>query len=261
MQHWPLVVITVAAIVVGKTLIIAVILRLLRVTFGLALATGLCLAQVGEFSFVLAAIARHGLFNEDLFNLIVSAIVVTLLLTPFLVTAAPSIANWFESRRNRRATPGRPSAAATETDQPREKVFIIGFGPAGQRVAQALLSQYQKQIVVIDLNSRNTAIAKRHGLATQLGDAARRDLLEHAQIHAAAVIVITVPDTNTSRTIIHHCKYLAPNAAIIARARYHVLAGQIESAGALEVIDEEENVGLRLAAEARKHMRSEEERA
>ncbi len=258
MDHWRLVAATVAAIVIGKALIIAIILRLLRLTLGLAVATGLCLAQVGEFSFVLAAIARDGLIGQDLFSLIISAIVVTLLLTPFLVNAAPLVASRIDAWQNRRVTSSQSPGGTTQTDQPQEKVFIIGFGPAGQRVAQALLNQYQKQIVVIDLNWRNTTIAMRDGLATQLGDASRREVLEHAQIHVASVIVITVPDTNTSRAIIHHCKYLAPSAVIVARARYHALSEQIQSAGALEVVDEEENVGLRLAAEARKHMRGED---
>jgi CPA2 family monovalent cation:H+ antiporter-2 len=142
----------------------------------------------------------------------------------------------------------------TEPDNSRTQLVIIGFGPAGQNVAHALLNNYRDQIVVIDLNSRNTAIAQRIGLAAQLGDASRREVLEHAQIHFASVIVITIPDPNASRTIIHHCKYLAPNAVIVARARYHVLRWELQLAGALDVVDEEENVGLRLASEAHKHM-------
>ena len=287
MDHWILVAGTVAAIVVGKVLIISTIVRLLRMTAGLAVATGLCLAQVGEFSFVLAAIAHPcppledvgvQLINEDIFNLIISAMIVTLFLTPLLVTAAPHAVNWIEVWCNRRTTwkYSRSTAgdrASTrfvaleterssigppdERDESQGKIFIIGFGPAGQSVAQALLSQHRQQIIVIDLNARNTAMAQGQGLAAQLGDASHRDVLEHAQIHRAGAIVITVPDPQVSRTIIYHCKYLAPSAAIVVRSRYHVLVWELQSAGALEVVDEEENVGLRLAAETRKHVRIE----
>ena len=98
----------------------------------------------------------------------------------------------------------------------------MGLGPAGQRVAHALLDQHRKQIVVIDLNQRNIALAKGLGVEVQLGDATQREVLEHTQIHGADVIVVTVPDPNASRLIIHHCRFLAPMARIIVRARYHL---------------------------------------
>ena len=281
MEHWILVAGTVAAIVIGKTLIISVIMRGLRLTHGLAVATGLCLAQVGEFSFVLAVIA-HGpanrpLIGDDVFQTIVSAMIVTLFLTPFLVALAPHATTWIEAWRHRHETAESTSASTADDaalnrdaevgstderdgrDDPKSRIFIIGFGPAGQGVAHALLSRHQRQLVVIDLNPRNAAVAQGFGVAVQLGDAAHRHVLEHAQIRRASVIVITVPDPTASRTIIHHCKYLAPNAVIVARARYHVLRWELELAGALHVIDEEEHVGLRLAAEARKHLRAEAE--
>ncbi len=273
LEHWMLVAGTVAAIVVGKVLIISFIMRGLRLTHGLAVATGLCLAQVGEFSFVLAVIAHGSLIDDELFHLVISAMITTLFLTPFLVAAAPHATNWIGALRHRRSVPAAGGAAAAaldretssgseiaEANESQARIFIIGFGPAGQGVAHALLAQYSEQIVVMELNPRNIAVAQGIGLAVQLGDAAHREVLEHAQIHHAAVIVITVPDPNACRTMIHHCKYLAPSAVIIARARYHVLRWELQLAGAIEVVDEEEHVGLRLAAEARKHLRADAER-
>ena len=185
--------------------------------------------------------------------------IVTLLLTPFLVTAAPHVTNWIEARRYRRGQRQPSSDDLHGSDEPQNRIFIIGFGPAGQCVARALLRCHREQIVVIDLNSRNITVAQGYGLAVQLGDASRREVLEHAQIHHACVIVITVPDPNSSRTMIHQCKYLAPRAAIVARARYHVLRWDLQLAGARNVVDEEENVGLSLADQARKHLHTDAE--
>ncbi len=271
-EHWGHVFGAVLAIIIGKAVIIWGILRLLRLTQGLAMATGLCLAQVGEFSFVLASMAHDRIISEHVFNLIISVMIVTLFLTPFLVTAAPYAAHWLEAgrmhrcARRRRDITGKDSpvdetaatASGDELDEVKDqegKIFIIGFGPAGQRVAHALLDQHRKQMVVIDLNHRNMALAKGLGVEVQLGDATQREVLEHTQIHGADVIVVTVPDPNASRLIIHHCRFLAPMARIIVRARYHIMRWELQLAGATEVVDEEDQVGLRLAAEARKHLR------
>ena len=102
--NWHVVAAVVLMILVGKTLIIWAIVRLLGFRHGLALATGLCLAQVGEFSFVLAEMARSPvpLIDPDVFKLIVSATLVTLFVTPFLVAAAPRAADAIESRSRTR---------------------------------------------------------------------------------------------------------------------------------------------------------------
>lgn len=266
LEHWPWVIGLVAAIVVGKTLIVWGIVRLMRLTNGMAAATGLCLAQVGEFSFLLAAMARGQVIDETIFHLVVSAMIITLFLTPFLVTAAPHLANRIEAQRKRRVktthwpTPTADSGnVAKETGQGVSDILVIGFGPCGQRAALALLRKYAEQITVIDLNPRNTATAKSYGLSTLVGDARQRDVLEHVQIHRVRLIIITVADPDSSRTIIHHCKHLAPKSSIIARARYHVFRWELQQAGALEVIDEEEQVGLRIAAVARKLLRNDAE--
>lgn len=282
MENWMLVTGTVTTIVMGKILIVAGVMKAMRLTDGLAVATGLCLAQVGEFSFVLADAARAKLISEELFRLIISTMIVTLFLTPFFVAAAPHATNLIGTRRkNRDIMPSTTEATTTDesrgttrdaaretplasesryeaTGGPHPTIFIIGFGPAGQRVVQALLGRYREQMMVIDLNKRNTATAEGHGLRAQLGDASQQDVLEHARIQGAEVIVVTIPDPNASRTIIHHCRSLAPHASIIVRARYHVLRPELQSAGATEVVDEEDQIGLRLAAEARKHLRDDD---
>ncbi|UCG33902.1 MAG: cation:proton antiporter, partial [Phycisphaerales bacterium] len=85
-EHWALLAAAVAAIVFGKAAITCAVAWLFRSTFGHAVAVGVCLAQVGEFSFVIAGVARQGeLIDEDLFKLVVSATVATLFLTPYLV--------------------------------------------------------------------------------------------------------------------------------------------------------------------------------
>jgi CPA2 family monovalent cation:H+ antiporter-2 len=157
LRHWPLVTAVVAAVVMGKAAVLGAVARLFRSPAGHALATGICLAQVGEFSFVLAGVARDGnVISADLFKLMVSATIATLFLTPYLVAAAPRLA----AAATRRAGRGRAAAAPPEPLAEPEgegggQIVIIGFGPAGRRVAEALLRRYRERIVVVELSPRS----------------------------------------------------------------------------------------------------------
>ena len=263
LDHWLLVLGLVPAIMIGKTLIVWGIIRILGFSNGMALATGLCLAQVGEFSFLLAEAAHGTIIDDTVFHLLVSAMIITLFLTPFLATSAPRLANLIKSRRKQGATADPPTGmmqTGSEMTDPcgEADILIIGYGPAGQRAAQSLQRQYMKRIAVIDLSPHLADAAKRVGYLTLVGDACRRELLEHAHVQRMALIMIAVPDPETSRTIIHHCKFLAPQTPIVARSRYAAFQEELQQAGALEVINEEEQVGYRIAAAAHRLLRNAE---
>ena len=151
----------------------------------------------------------------------------------------------------------RDEIEVKKTTRPhRPHVIIVGFGPAGQRVAESLVSLYAKRILVIDLNPRAVAIARQRGVAMHVGNAGQAEVLEAAKIHRAAAVVITLPDPAASRQVIHLCRHMNPGAKIIARARYHAYRWELMAAGAEVVVDEEEQVGQRLAAEVRLAVRT-----
>ncbi len=259
LEHWTLVAGVVAAIVFGKAILIFGIARLFRSSMGHALATGACLAQVGEFSFVLAEVARHGqLIDGDLFELVVAATIGTLFLTPYLVALAPYLA----MAVGRLSADGSGALQASEdTPQPTDAkksshIVIVGFGPAGQRVAKALMGKHKSLLVVIELNAKSADIARAYGLRTHLGDATRAEVLGHLHVSEASVVVVTVPDPTTARHVIEQVRSLSPQTPVIARARYHVYRWELILAGAEVVIDEEEEVGLRVASAVRKLLRA-----
>jgi monovalent cation:H+ antiporter-2, CPA2 family len=268
LDHWRLVSGIALAIVLGKPVVVALLARFFGQPWRYAIASGLCLAQVGEFSFVLATIAQSdvagtALMSADTFRAMVSATILTLLITPYFVARAA----WFGGRAERwirrwQRTSGSyeggvPSTGnlveqqnAAHRDQ--DRILIIGFGPAGQRAAEGLMDSHRQQLVAIDLNPDNIEVAQRYGLQFQLGDATQWDILEHAGIYHAQAVVITVPDHATTRHLIHLVRDLAPDALIVARCRYHVLHWELLHAGAHEVVDEEDQLGRRLAAQLRR---------
>jgi CPA2 family monovalent cation:H+ antiporter-2 len=277
--HWKTVTVVVLGIIIGKPAIIALVSRVFGQPWRYGIAAALCLSQVGEFSFVLATIAQSEVAGPALitpltFRTMVSATIVTLLITPYFVVAAPRVGGVFETAvaKLQRALPWgyhtaeQPTAAkyggtaATDDRAGRahpvgiDLILIIGFGAVGQSVAQALPDSRRDQVVAIDLDPRNIKTAKRAGLTGQLGDAAQRDILDHAGINRAQAVVITLRSHITARHLIHLIRDLSPETSIISRCQHHVHYFELLYAGAHEVVDEQTEVGQRLAMDLAKHV-------
>lgn len=233
------------AVVVLKASILAIILRGLKVPTRPAVATGLCLAQVGEFSFVLAEIARNGkVFGEDVFSLVVAASVGSLVLTPYLVTNAPRLA----SLADRLSRAPLPVDLATRAAQPMARqghVVVVGYGPAGAGVTEALLAAGIPPVVV-DMNPRTAELTRAHAVAV-LGDARQEEVLHHAKVGSARAVVVTLPDYRAAEQVLRLARIVNPSALLIARARYHIFAPTLAATGAA-LVDEEHAVGRLLGA-------------
>ncbi len=271
LEHAGLVFTVVAAVILGKAAVVAAITRLIGAYFPFAVASGLCVAQIGEFSFVLATVARGengngALLSDTAFRAIVSATLISLLVTPYLIAAGPRLGYRLHRafhealrRLRRRATraggqPDKPLApdAQPEGDEaqggPEDLILVVGFGPAGQRAAEQLAATCAVQVAVLDLNIENVRLAERCGLAAYAGDATQVEVLQHAGLHRAAAVIVTVPTPRASRRLIALIRHHAPAALIVARARYHIHRWQLVHAGAHVVVDEEDEVGHHLAA-------------
>jgi len=231
----------VLATVLGKAVLVAFSLRLFRTPAHVALAGGICLAQIGEFSFILAEMARGRLLDDATFRLIISATLVTLVATPYLVAHAPRLAGSVLRRLGRRPAAGTAPEAAVV----RGHVLVVGYGPTGRAVADGLVAR-GFPVHVIDLNPRSVEQALGQGRAASLGDATFPEVLEHAVVERAAAVAVTLPDTAAARAVVEQARALAPCARVFVRARYHVDHHRLVQAGAHVVVDEEEEMGRAL---------------
>ena len=254
LQNLPLVLGVTALVLVGKALVVLLVLSLpikgLKQQPGVAAATGLCVAQVGEFSFVLAKLAAPptaDLIDAETFRLILSVSVLTLLVTPYVVAAAPRLSGFLQ-----RVLPTDTwgDLAPTEEHHKSRKLLVIGFGPAGQRVAEDALAAMPDEVGVLDQNPRAVKTAERYGLPVRVGDATQEEVLEHAGLRSAEAVVVTLPDPNVVRQVVQMCRTVCPTVTIVARSRYHAYRWEMMLAGAEVVVDEEDEVGKRLSAEA-----------
>jgi CPA2 family monovalent cation:H+ antiporter-2 len=244
--NWQEVLAWLGVVFAGKALIIFGIGVALKMSPAYALATGITLAQIGEFSFVLAAEAKNGgLIDHHIFSLAVSVTILSMFLAPYMVAyarpASRRIVGLF-------SPPGRPPAVEPESFAPARTaaVFIVGFGPAGRKVARALLEKGIRPHV-IELNPRSVKAALRMGLKVHLGDASHADIVTHAGIHAACVIVVTVPDPRSAKRILQNIHALSPGSSVIVRSRYHIATRELWELGAAFAVDEENVVGRELA--------------
>lgn len=236
----------IAGMIISKTLIIYFIVRLFGNNRVQSLATGITLAQIGEFSFVLA-VSAHGLnlISDDMFDWVVSVTILSIFLSPYLVAHATKISYWIMTKLA--SVSAGQLAEYKEADRTAVKrIFIIGFGPAGQKVADALMENDMAP-AVIEMRPRTARIARKKGLTVHMGDAAVEDTLSHAGVSSACLVVVTIPDHRASRFIVETIRRIAPDATVIVRGRYHVHNREIEKAGAHLIIDEENLVGEELA--------------
>ncbi|QDU35617.1 Inner membrane protein YbaL [Poriferisphaera corsica] len=259
-EHLLLLIGVTAGIVLLKILIIWLVERIMNVQHRHAIATGLCLAQVGEFSFVLAITARgsspdNALISENLFNLIVSVSILTFFITPYFISIANPTGRWieFQLRKHRLIRTPSKNLRGGESDTLADHVMIVGFGPAGQEVAD-LMRAIEERVIVLDLNPMTALKVESQGMLSQIGDASSHEVLEHAAVHKAKLLVITLPDHRAAATVIRTARHLSPDLRIIARARYHVYVSELENAGSNRVIDEETAVGKELADQVKQEM-------
>lgn len=226
-----------AAVTVGKFAIITVIFLAFGQSLRIASATGLALAQLGEFAFVLGAIGRaSGVVSDDLYALIVSVTIVSFVLTALIVPLAP---RWGDrlARLFRRIT---SSDAPADKPQPVD-VVVIGFGPSGQ-LGLAPLANSGLSVAVIDMNQRGVRMANEFGFRGQFGDATSAEVLEHAAVGEASLVVIALPDFRSTLLIVELVRSLNASATIVARSRYHIHTYALIAAGAT-VYGDEEQVG------------------
>ena len=215
-QHFILVVVVAIAIVVGKSGIIWVVGMMCRQSRRISIATGLCLAQIGEFSFVIGAAGLNfGLIEDAQFQLMMSSSLLTLLVAPMLIGKARRISKSIDSVLGK----NQPVESNDEIASLRNHVVVLGYGVAGQKVVTGLL-ETGNQVLVIDIGPVGVHQAQEDGAVVILGNAQRRDTLEHAGLEHAKLLVSTIPDHRASSESIELIRTLASSLPIIARSRY-----------------------------------------
>jgi CPA2 family monovalent cation:H+ antiporter-2 len=220
-----------------------------------SLQTGLCLAQIGEFSFVLATAGKSaGLLTESLYQLFLSASVLTMLLTPLIIQASSGISSWLSSRKILERLDRMRKRAALEGFPSRREghVIIIGFGLNGRNLAR-VLKETSIPYGVLELNNETVLMMKKRGEPIFYGDGASPEILHKLGIDAARLLVVVISDPASTRRIVHMARKLNPRLYILVRTRYTAEVEDLIKLGANEVIPEEFETSIEIFARVLHH--------
>jgi CPA2 family monovalent cation:H+ antiporter-2 len=209
-----------AVIVVGKALAGFALVALLRGPVRTGLTVGVGLAQIGEFSFIVANLGRQlDLLPQEGYQLVLAGALISISINPLLFRMIRPLEAWLQSHpRLRRFTGERmPELQAQAEHAPlRDHAIVCGYGRVGSLVT-TLLEHRGIQCVVLELNQRRVDELRLRGTPAFFGDAANPEVLHHAGLRNARVLVLAMPDPLSVRRVVEHARALNPGIAIIAR--------------------------------------------
>jgi monovalent cation:H+ antiporter-2, CPA2 family len=233
LDHLPLLGVIVALVVVGKLVVRFGVVWLFGETVWTALLTGIGLAQIGEFSFVLVQAARQEEYiGDDVYQATLAASLLTILINALMVRLAPRYLGAL-----RVATAPLPPAEGG-TDALEGHVVLCGYGRVGSAVAEAL-DTFHVRWVVIENDPDVVRGLRERGVPSLFGDAAHSRLLEKAGTTRAALVVLALPETDRVRLAVRNSRALNPTVPILARAHEFQYHDVLREAGATEVIQPE----------------------
>ena len=214
----------VAIIILGKTLAAAVLVLLLRYPLNTALTVGASLAQIGEFSFILAGLGLSlGLLPQEGLSLVLAGALISIALNPFLFSAIQplralalrrsELARKLESREDTLAV----LPTSTEQHYLAGQVVVVGYGRVGRRVAGAL-AERQIPFVVVEHNREQVEQLRHEGIAAVSGDSANPGTLIQAHIADAAMLVIATSNPRNVQRMVEIARALNPSIEIVIRS-------------------------------------------
>jgi monovalent cation:H+ antiporter-2, CPA2 family len=235
--------------VLVKLGLITLLARWFGASPGVALRTGLYLAQAGEFGFVLLALGEErGVLGASWSSPVMASMVLSMLATPLIVqhsdrlVARVSASDWMMQSL-------ALTSMATRAMAKESHVIIAGFGRCGQNIA-ALLSKEKVPYMALDLDPDHVRQASAAGQSVVFGDAARLPSLMAAGLARASAVVVSYVDTASALRILALVKAHAPQVPVIVRARDDTQLDTLRLAGAAAVVPEALEGSLVLASHA-----------
>ncbi|MCY3001699.1 MAG: cation:proton antiporter [Planctomycetota bacterium] len=247
--EWLAVTLVAVGLLAGKFLVASLAGLVLRLPLRVALLSGAALAQIGEFSFVLAgAGAERGLLNPRELAIFLDASVLTMLVTPLVSLAGPWLVasagklEKFDTFLHARHAPEEARAAR------HGHTVVLGFGVGGELLARALEAA-GLDYVLVDLDVERVRSARERGSPVTFGDVTRPEILEQAGVCEAAQVALLVNDPQATLAAVRAIRRLSTRVPITVRARYLRDAPLLRAAGATHVVAQEVEASLHVTAD------------
>ncbi len=250
LQHPFQVLAVVIVIVLGKSIAAFILVLLFRYPLNTALTVSASLAQIGEFSFILAGLGvALGVLPTEAQSLILAGAIFSIALNPLIFQAIEPLQQWARKHSKlardleRRDDPLSELPMSVESSHLTGHVVVVGYGRVGRKIVRALRSSGVR-LVVADQNRELVESLREHDIHAVVGDAAEPAVLIQAHIARAAAVVITTPDTFRARQMLETARALNPGIDCIVRGRSEEEAALLRNEGAGQVfVGEQELAG------------------
>ena len=218
-----------------------------------AIMVGIALAQVGEFSFLLAQQGQEsGFLRGDPYQVFLAVSVLSMIVTPFLMQWSPHLARRVEAwQRLRHWLPSRTTAHVLQTEgkqiRVKDHVIIMGYGLNGRNLAR-VLGETEIPYLALDLDGDTVSREAKHGVPIYYGDGTNPNVLRHMRIEDAKVLVVAISDPFITRRAVQVAKGLNPKLHVVVRTRYLRELEELHQLGADDVVPEEFETSIEIFA-------------
>ena len=218
-----------------------------------AIMVGIALAQVGEFSFLLAQQGQEsGFLRGDPYQVFLAVSVLSMIVTPFLMQWSPYLARRVEAwQRLRHWLPSRTTAHVLQTEgkqiRMKDHVIIVGYGLNGRNLAR-VLGDTEIPYLALDLDGDIVTREAKHGVPVYYGDGTNPNVLRHMKIEDAKVLVVAISDPFITRRAVQVAKGLNPKLHVVVRTRYLRELEELHQLGADDVVPEEFETSIEIFA-------------
>ena len=244
---WPLMLATLCIVIIGKPLAALVVVMLFKKPLRFALSIAVALAQIGEFSFILAQLAQHlNVMPKEAINALVVASVVSITINPLLYQSIDPLVRWLEGKGIIRKPASIDLKKVPEPDDNVTRIVLVGYGPVGRTLCRILRDNHI-QVVVVEMNLETVQKLHLEGLPAVYGEASSREILHHAGIEKAAGLIIAASSA-VSTEVVEAARDLNPKIRIITRSTYLKENDALLHAGADAVFSSEGEIALSMTA-------------
>ncbi|MFY9259683.1 MAG: monovalent cation:proton antiporter-2 (CPA2) family protein [Gallionella sp.] len=243
------IILALCVLILLKALVIAMLARAVEGDWGVALRSGIGLAQAGEFGFVLLTLTDEAhLLHSSALQIVLAAMLLSMLAAPFLIQHAEAIARRFSAAEwTNRAV--QLHQVAIQSMMNTGHIIVCGYGRSGSNLV-SFLEHEDLNFIALDLDPRHV----RDGLAAHknvvYGNAAKREVLMAAGLMRAKTLVITYKDQHSSLAILRHVQELRPDLPVVVRTNDNTHVEALKQAGAAEVVAEIIEGSVMLASQA-----------
>ena len=239
----------VVALIIFKSVVVALLSRAFRFEPGVAVRAGVTLAQAGEFSFVVFSLGlENGLISNGTLQIVLAASLLSMFFAPFIIQHNLQIAEFF-SRSYTRNRKNQIDGIETVGKQLKDHVIICGFGRSGQYLSR-FLKEEKFPFIALDIDPARVQEAASAGENVMYGDVGKRLVLDAAGASRAKALIISYDDPPSAIKILHLVNDYFPNLPVVVRTVDDSNMERFRDAGASEVVPEVLEGSLMLASHA-----------